>query len=49
MNLKRIIKTKRIAVMRIFEVTSEKYNGVVVYKFGDDDRFAGVDYSGSEC
>lgn len=34
--------------MRIFEVTSEKYNGVVVYKFGDDDRFVGVDYSGAE-
>ena len=34
--------------MRVFEVSSEKYNGVVVYKFGDDDQFVGVDYSGAD-
>ena len=34
--------------MRVFEVTSKKYSGAVVYKFGDDDQFVGVDFSGSD-
>lgn len=34
--------------MRVFEVTSDKYSGVVVYKFGEDDRFVGIDFSGSD-
>lgn len=39
-------KTGKEASMRVFELRyPERFNGKVVYKFFDDDSFAGIDYS----
>ncbi len=35
--------------MRTFEITSEKFGGKVLLKFGDDDFFCGIDFEHSGC
>lgn len=35
--------------MRTFEITSEKFGGKVLLKFGDDDFFRGIDFEYSGC
>lgn len=31
--------------MRVFEIRSDKYSGKIVVKFGDGDRFGGIDFT----
>lgn len=35
--------------MRTFEITSEKFGGKVLLKFGEDDLFCGIDFEHSGC